>query len=101
MRDERGDTAALSRAAPASQRAALILERNRLGYAHGGDRRSWKFADKEWRHGQEYLDKARALQVKIAENGGDQIKRNQFRLKKRRQNLPPKRRPASGPSMTA
>jgi hypothetical protein len=44
---------AAKRAASASQRAALILERNRLGYTHGGDRRSWKFADKEWRHGQD------------------------------------------------
>jgi hypothetical protein len=61
QRDERGVTAALSRAASASQRAALILERNRLGYTHGGDRWSWKFAHEPWAEGQEYLDKAQAI----------------------------------------
>jgi hypothetical protein len=66
MRDERGVTAALSCAAPASQRAALILERNRLGYTHGGDRRSWQFAEKEWRGDQEYREKSRLLQENAA-----------------------------------
>jgi hypothetical protein len=44
----------------------LILERNRLGYAHGGDRRSWQFSDKEWRHQQEYIEKGRLLDEKAA-----------------------------------
>jgi hypothetical protein len=66
----------------ASRRTALFLERNSLGYARGGDRRSWKFAHESWVEGQEYLDKARALQDKIAANGGDPIKAQLLRLEK-------------------
>jgi hypothetical protein len=87
------------RAKVASQRAALVVERN-VRYQRGGDRRSWKFAHESWVEGQEYLDKSRALQDKIAANGAIKPKRNRCGLKKRMQNLPPKRGSASGPSMT-
>jgi hypothetical protein len=94
LRDERGVTAAFSRAASASQRAALILERNRLGYTHGGDRRSWKFRARAMGRGSGISNISTSpgnCRTKSPRMVAIRSSRNYCDLKKSVQNLPPKR----------